>query len=389
MNPSATTDNMEHNAAAARLQANIVAHQGARASRPSFRVYQEQLDELLRRMNPDDLEIVIAQHQRGYCWTLIRQQQLVDTVLSGLPIPVIILFQRADRMLSLEDGQQRLKTLQRFKDGLFSTADGRSYHDLSVEDRAYFDLYPVPVLTYRNATNQQMIEIFNRFQNGSPLTVGERLHSLSEISPLVRLTKRLLMTRGEGLHDRASATWGNRSGDDTRRKNLLVACALVAGVGFDTASLSRKWPDFERRDEHDVMTLARDIDEARVVLKLERILRIYERANTEFRVSGSASKNKLWNIGTFTGYIVHSLNSLPAEKWDELETKWVEFIVETRRNPERMKVLTATITAARMWTVPRWQNGCNAVMSDMFPAATQVDEVEDDDEDDDDSDSTE
>jgi hypothetical protein len=384
---AAATNNMESNAAA--LRAHIVAAQAARAPRPSFQVYQEQLTDLLNRMDPESLEIFIASHQRGFCWTLIRQQELVDTVLSGLPIPVIILFQRPNRTLSLEDGQQRLKTLKRFRNNEFPLADGRHYRDLSVEDRTHFDLYPVPVLTYRNATNQQIIDIFNRFQNGSPLSVGERLHSLAEMSPLVILARRLLLTVGEGLHDRATATWGQRAGEDKKRRNLLSACAMVAGAAFGSATLSRKWGDFERRDEHGVMSLARDIDEAQVTLKIERLLRIYERANAEFRMNGKAAKNKLWDAGTFSGYIIHSLNSLPQERWDELEARWADFIVAGRRDPSVLSVLTDTVAAARSWTAERWQTGCRAVFPDLFPTEEAAGEPEVIDDEDDESDSTE
>ena len=372
----------------------------ARISRPAFRVYQERLNELLDRLNPDDGEITIPDHQRKYCWTLLRQQELIDTVLSGLPVPSVIFFQRANRMLSLEDGHQRLKTLLRFRNNEFALADGRRYRDMDVEDRLNFDTYPMPVLAYRNATNQQVIEVFNRFQNGSALSVGERLYSLSELSPLVRLAKRLLMTPGEGLHNRAAASWGKRGGEDTKRKNLLCACALVAGLAFDTASLSRKWVDFERRDQNGVMALARDVDEARVVLKLERILRIYEASNGIFRVNGQAAKNKLWNMGTFTGYIVHCLNTLPETEWDNLETRWANFIAEARRNPQVMGTLTVTIGSARSWTVTRWENGCRVVLPDLFPAPqprngpaadTHDDEEEEEEEEEeyDDSDDTE
>ena len=384
---SAAATNMEPIAAA--LRANIVAAQAARAPRPSFQVYQEQLNDLLNRMDPESLEIFIANHQRGFCWTLIRQQELVDTVLSGLPIPVIILFQRPNRTLSLEDGQQRLKTLRRFRDNEFPLADGRHYRDLSVEDRTHFDLYPVPVLTYRNATNQQIIDIFNRFQNGSPLSVGERLHSLTEMSPLVILARRLLLTMGEGLHDRATATWGQRAGEDKKRRNLLSACAMVAGAAFGSAALSRKWGDFERRDEQGVMSLARDIDEALVTLKIERLLRIYERANAEFRMNGKAAKNKLWDAGTFSGYIIHSLNSLPQERWDELEARWADFIVAGRRDASVLNVLTDTVAAARSWTAERWQTGCRAVFPDLFPTEEAAGEPEVIDDEDEDSDSTE
>lgn len=351
------------------------------AAKPTFKVSQESLRDVLDQLKME--EIVVASHQREYCWSLERQQELVDTVVVGLPIPVVILFRRADRTVTLEDGHQRLKTLLRFRENEFPTADGRMYRDLSVEDRLEFDRYQVPILTYRNATPQQMVEIFNRFQNGSPLTVGERLHSLESISPLVRIAKRLLLTVGEGLHDRASATWGSRAGDDSRRRRLTVACALVAGLAFDTASLSRKWKDFERKNEAGVMTIAREIDEPMVIRKLESILRIYEHADAELRVGGKGKQEKLWNPGTFTGYIVYSLNSSEEAKWPALEARWTAFIVETRRNPEAMTQLTDTIEKARLWTVARWQTGCNAVMPDLFGRISEDESEEEDTEEED------
>ncbi len=353
---------------------------GSSVTKPAFKVYQETLVDLLEQMRLD--EITVPPHQREYCWTLTRQQELVDTVMTGLPIPVVILY-KTGRELSLEDGHQRLKTLAKFRNNEFQLANDRFYRDLTVEERADFDRYPIPVLCYRNASATQQVTTFNRFQNGSPLTVGERLHSLATISPLVRLTKRLLLTRGEGLHDRASATWGDRAGEDTRRKNLMTACALVAGLAFDTKSLSRKWGDFEWKDEAGVQTIAREIDDYKVMRKLEAILRIYERANAELRVGGKAAQGKLWNPGTFTGYIVYTLNTVEEARWPEMEERWAEFIAETRRTPEAMKKLTDTIEKARMWTIARWQSGCKALFPDVFDEGSEADtaETEDSEED--------
>jgi hypothetical protein len=154
----------------------------------------------------------------------------------------------------------------------------------------------------------------------------------------------------------------------------MMACALVAGLAFDTASLSRKWGDFERN-------IAEEVNEAMVLRKLESILRIYEAADALLRVAGKAKQNKLWDLGTFTGYILYGLNSLEESRWPELEAKWANYIAETRRTPETLNVLTSTVSKARLWTVERWQSGCRAVFPDVFgePSVTTEGDSEEDD----------
>lgn len=343
-------------------------------SKASFKVNQEDLTSFLERVGDD---IIIPAHQREFCWTLLRMQELVETVMTGLPIPTLILFQQRPHH-TLEDGQQRITTLRRFRENQFPLKDGRFYKDFTAREQADFDKYPVPVLTYKNATRQQVIEIFNRFQNGSALTVGERLHALSELSPLVRYTRTQLLTAGSGLHDRASAVWGNRSGADPRRRNLLNACALVAGLAFGSGHISRKQADFEKRDGEGVMLLARDFDEALVTRKLSQILSIYEQVDARHHVGGKRQMNFHWNLGNMTGYIAHSLNCMSEAEWVTIAGRWIEFLVATRTTPAMLSMLNGAVSAARFWSAIRWQTGCHIVMPDLFMSVNNV--VADDEE---------
>lgn len=356
-----------------------------RTTRPSFTVNQEGLSEVIRRRTEGD--IVIPDHQRGFVWGIVRQQELVETVLSGMPIPTIIIQQPVREPGTLEDGHQRLQTMERYINNDFPTKDGRFFRDLSIEERMYISNYPIPILTYRNASKEQVITIFYRFQNGFPLTVGERLHSLSSLSPLVKFTKMVIMTPGSGLHDRAAAVWGARgTAEDPRRRVFLNACAMVAGLAFGSSYFSRKQADFERREGDGPMAIAREFDTDVVLAKLRQILAIYEKTDARHHLGGKRQMNLQWDLGKLTGYIAHSLNVIESERWHMLESRWVDFLVETRQTPPRLTGLHDYVNNdTRKWLESRWKSGCHYVMPDLFENPNP-DSSNDEDEDDSDED---
>ncbi|MCY4436793.1 MAG: DUF262 domain-containing protein [Chloroflexi bacterium] len=75
------------------------------------------LDGLVRRIQVGD--IVVPTFQRGYVWNKKQASLLIESFLMGLPVPGIFLSQEEDQTLLVIDGQQRLRTLQYFYEGLF------------------------------------------------------------------------------------------------------------------------------------------------------------------------------------------------------------------------------------------------------------------------------
>jgi len=77
------------------------------------------VDGLVKRVRND--HIFIPRFQRDYVWTLRDASRLIESLLLGLPVPGIFLAKEAEsqRMLVI-DGQQRLKTLRFFFDGVFN-----------------------------------------------------------------------------------------------------------------------------------------------------------------------------------------------------------------------------------------------------------------------------
>lgn len=62
--------------------------------------------------------------QRGFVWDIKRASKLIDSILSNLPIPNILLARRkTDESFIVVDGQQRLMTICSFLNGRFRTGD--------------------------------------------------------------------------------------------------------------------------------------------------------------------------------------------------------------------------------------------------------------------------
>ena len=73
---------------------------------------------LYRRISRE--EIVIPSFQRSYVWSIRQASRFIESLLLGLPVPEIFLSRDFDSdKYVVIDGQQRLKSIQLFYDGLF------------------------------------------------------------------------------------------------------------------------------------------------------------------------------------------------------------------------------------------------------------------------------
>jgi hypothetical protein len=106
-------------------------------------------DGLVKRIAKGD--IFIPPFQRGFVWSSAQASRFVESLLLGLPVPGIFLFKEPDtKKLVVVDGQQRLRTLQCFYDGVLlgkeftlrgvsQELDGLTYKKLQEGDRRRLD----------------------------------------------------------------------------------------------------------------------------------------------------------------------------------------------------------------------------------------------------------
>lgn len=146
------------------------------------------VDSLVKRMRDESIEV--PHFQRGYVWTPAQASKFIESLLLGLPIPGIFLYRDPDTgRLSVIDGQQRLRTLQFFYDGLLNgrefklrgvtkELEGRSYQTLDDNDRRRLDDATIHATVTKqddpDNDDSSVYLIFERLNTGgSPLSSHE------------------------------------------------------------------------------------------------------------------------------------------------------------------------------------------------------------------------
>lgn len=107
------------------------------------------VDGLVKRLQRGD--IAVPKFQREFVWPLPQASRFIESLLLGLPVPAIFLSRESDtQKLMVIDGQQRLKSLRSFYEGLLhgkefklrgvtKEFEGLTYRTLEDEDRRRLD----------------------------------------------------------------------------------------------------------------------------------------------------------------------------------------------------------------------------------------------------------
>lgn len=142
---------------------------------------------LVKRLNRGD--IFIPHFQREYVWNIADASRFVESLLLGLPIPGIFLARETEsNKLIVIDGQQRLKTLQFFYNGLFNPQpddkhrrifsllnvqdifEGKTYEMLDEKNRIFLDdsIIHATIVKQENPKNDSssIYHVFERLNTG-------------------------------------------------------------------------------------------------------------------------------------------------------------------------------------------------------------------------------
>lgn len=90
------------------------------------------VDSLVKRMAEKSIQI--PHFQRDFVWSLNQASRFIESLLLGLPVPGIFLSKEASQKLLVIDGQQRLRTLQYFYEGIFANT-GKEFALRNVQEQ--------------------------------------------------------------------------------------------------------------------------------------------------------------------------------------------------------------------------------------------------------------
>jgi hypothetical protein len=170
------------------------------------------VDGLVKRLRRK--EIFVPPFQREYIWSLKEASRFIESLLLGLPVPGVFLAKEDDtNKLLVIDGQQRLKTLQFFYDGVFNPKEGEttqkvfkltdvqphleglSYKTLPEKDRIDLDngiIHATIVKQDSPADDDTSIyHIFERLNSGGRRLTHQEIRTATYHGELINLLKRL------------------------------------------------------------------------------------------------------------------------------------------------------------------------------------------------------
>lgn len=165
------------------------------------------VDGLVKRMSAGS--IFIPSFQRGYVWTITQGSKFVESLLLGLPVPGIFLSKEEQtQRLMVIDGQQRLRTLEYFYEGIFRPTgrefalqgvqprfEGITYKSLADEDRRRLDdsiLHATIVKQEQPSEDDSSIYyIFERLNTGGLLLHSQEIRAAIYHGPFNNLLGRL------------------------------------------------------------------------------------------------------------------------------------------------------------------------------------------------------
>lgn len=151
------------------------------------------VDGLVKRMKKEDIHI--PSFQREYVWDLKKASRFVESLLLGLPVPGIFLSKEHEtNKLLVIDGQQRLRTLQYFYNGIFgdtgrefalrgvqSNFNDATYKSLSDEDRRRLDdsILHATIVKQDEPSNDDssIYHIFERLNTGAALLTPQEIRA--------------------------------------------------------------------------------------------------------------------------------------------------------------------------------------------------------------------
>jgi hypothetical protein len=158
----------------------------------------------IKRMVEDTEELVLApEFQRRKVWETDQKHELIESLLMGIPIPVIYVFENELGVKQMVDGRQRVSTIIDFMNnkfalnnlGLLHQFNGARFADLPPLYRSKLERYQLLVYVIEPPTPERVkYDIFDRVNRGgtrlnnqemrNALYCGESTRLLNELSIL-------------------------------------------------------------------------------------------------------------------------------------------------------------------------------------------------------------
>lgn len=151
------------------------------------------IDYIIQKYN-DDL-FFIPEYQRQFIWKEKNKVRFIESVLLGLPIPMMFVADLDDGRLEIVDGAQRIQTLEQFKNDdlilkklkYLSALENFGYSDLPISYQRKFDTKALRLVVLEDTTTiERRQEIFNRINTSAEKAKPSEIRRGDFTSPFMK-----------------------------------------------------------------------------------------------------------------------------------------------------------------------------------------------------------
>lgn len=135
------------------------------------------IDKYVNGAEKDANEIYVPEYQREFVWNDYRQSRFIESIILGLPVPLIFLAEMPSTgRLEIVDGSQRIRTLAAFKNNELSlkglkrlgALNGLTYADLAISRQRKFNHIALRMIVISGkATKETRNDMFDRINTSS------------------------------------------------------------------------------------------------------------------------------------------------------------------------------------------------------------------------------
>lgn len=145
----------------------------------------------------DDL-FFIPSYQRQFIWRPSNKSNFIESVILGLPIPMLFVADMTDGRLEIVDGAQRIQTLEEFlgndlrlgKLSLLTNLTGFRFSDLAVSQQRKFQTRALRIVVLEEGTSEDIrLELFYRINTQSVKARGSEIRRGTYQGPFIDFIK--------------------------------------------------------------------------------------------------------------------------------------------------------------------------------------------------------
>lgn len=163
------------------------------------------VDVLVKRLRSG--AFTVPEFQRRFVWSQRHASKFIESLLMGLPVPGLFLYKEANTNKHLViDGQQRLRTLRAFHDGLFADKkfrliavrepwNNKAYTELDSSDQLKIDDSIIHATIFRQDEPADVLDsiyfVFERINSGGIRLSPQEIRNCVTDGPFIDLVKRI------------------------------------------------------------------------------------------------------------------------------------------------------------------------------------------------------